>query len=146
MKGNPLLYFAYGMNTNPRGMAQRCPGALSMGPARLIDRSFRFSTHADVVKCRGSYVDGVLWTITPDHLKNLDLLEGYPYYYNRRPLPVAYQDRVVMAETYFMQPGNIDSPPGQGYFDMVVEGYRLHGVPTEQLYNSVYESTTFLAG
>ena len=141
-----MLYFAYGMNTNRKGMGQRCPGALSLGHARLIDHSFRFATHADVVKCKGSYVDGVLWTIDDFHLKNLDHLEGYPFYYNRRALRVAHEDRIVMAETYFMQPGNLDNLPGQGYFDMVVEGYKEHRVPTEQLFNNVYQSTTFLRG
>ena len=141
-----MLYFAYGMNTNRRGMAQRCPGALSLGHARLIDYSFRFAIHADVVKCKGSYVDGVLWTIDDFHLNSLDHLEGYPFYYNRRALRVAHEDRVVMAETYYMQSGNLDNLPGQDYFDMVVEGYKEHGVPTEQLFNSVYESTTFLRG
>ena len=138
-----MLYFAYGMNTNRSEMAQRCPGALSLGHARLIDYSFRFATHADVVKCRGSYVDGVLWTIDNFHLNALDRLEGYPYYYNRRSLRVAHNDRVVMAETYYMQPGNLDSLPGQGYFDMVVEGYNQHNIPLDQVYNSVYESSTF---
>ena len=141
-----MLYFAYGMNTNRRGMAQRCPGALSLGHARLIDYSFRFAIHADVVKCKGSYVDGVLWTIDDFHLNSLDRLEGYPLYYNRRALRVAHEDRVVMAETYSMQPGNLDNLPGQGYFDMVVEGYKEHNVPTEQLFNNVYESTTFVKG
>jgi len=91
-------------------------------------------------------VDGVLWTIDDFHLKSLDHLEGYPFYYDRRRLRVAHEDRVVMAETYFMQPGNLDSLPGQGYFDMVVEGYREHRVPTEQLFNNVYQSTTLLNG
>lgn len=138
-----MLYFAYGMNTNRSEMAQRCPGALSLGHARLIDYSFRFAVHADVVKCKSSFVDGVLWSIDDFHLNALDRLEGYPYYYNRRRLRVAHNDRVVMAETYYMQPGNLDAWPGQGYFDMVVEGYKQHGVPLDQVYNSVYESTTF---
>ena len=127
-------------------MAKRCPGALSLGHARLVDRAFRFAHHADVVKCKGSYVDGVLWVIDDFHLKSLDNLEGYPFYYNRRALRVAHEDRVVMAETYFMQPGHLDDLPSQYYFDMVVEGYRENRVPTEQLFNSVYESTTFLKG
>ena len=138
-----MLYFAYGMNTNRRGMAQRCPGALSLGHARLIDYSFRFAIHADVVKCKGSYVDGVLWTIDDFHLNSLDRLEGYPLYYNRRALRVAHEDRIVMAETYYMQPGNLDNLPGQGYFDMVVEGYNQHNIPLDQVYNSVFKSSTF---
>jgi len=124
-------------------MAQRCPGAVSLGHARLIDYSFRFAIHADVVKCQGAYVDGVLWTIDNFHLNSLDRLEGYPLYYNRRALRVAHEDRVVMAETYYMQPGNLDNLPGQDYFDMVVKGYQEHQVPTEQLFNSVYESSKF---
>ena len=138
-----MLYFAYGMNTNRSEMAQRCPGALSLGHARLVDRIFRFATHADVVKCRGSYVDGVLWTIDDFHLNALDRLEGYPYYYNRRSLRVAHDNRIVMAETYYMQPGNLDSLPSQSYFNMVVEGYNQHNIPLDQVYNSVYESSTF---
>ena len=138
-----MLYFAYGMNTNRAEMAQRCPGALSLGHARLVDRIFRFATHADVVKCKGSYVDGVLWTIDDFHLNALDRLEGYPYYYNRRRLRVAHNDRIVMAETYYMQPGNLDSLPSQSYFNMVVEGYNQHNIPLDQVYNSVYDSITF---
>lgn len=138
-----MLYFAYGMNTNRSEMAQRCPGALSLGHARLVDRIFRFATHADVVKCPGSYVDGVLWTIDDFHLNALDRLEGYPYYYNRRSLRVAHDNRIVMAETYYMQPGNLDSLPSQSYFNMVVEGYNQHKIPLDQVYNSVYDSITF---
>lgn len=137
-----MLYFAYGMNTNSNGMARRCPAAVSHGRAVLLDHVFRFSGPADVVKCPDSYVDGVLWTITPECLKALDMLEGFPHYYNRRNKKVLYQGRVVNALTYFMQPGHLDCPPSDGYFNMVLEGYEEHGVPTEQLYNSVYFSTT----
>ena len=138
-----MLYFSYGMNTNQAEMALRCPGAQALGHARLIDHVFRFATHADVVKCRGSFVDGVLWEINNSHLKALDSLEGFPCYYNRRALRVAFEGRTVMAETYYMQPGHLDSEPGRGYFTTVLEGYRQHNVPLDQLYNNVYESTSF---
>jgi len=49
---------------------------------------------------------------------------------------------VVVAECYFMQPGNDSSLPNQSYFDMVVQGYEQHGVPTEQVFNCVYDSIT----
>lgn len=132
-----MLYFSYGMNTNPDEMSRRCPGSVSLGHARLIDYAFRFATHADVVKCRGSFVDGVLWEINNRHLEALNNLEGFPYYYNRRPLRVAFGSRTVMAETYYMQPGNVDSQPSCGYFTTVLEGYRHHKIPLDQLYNSM---------
>jgi gamma-glutamylcyclotransferase (GGCT)/AIG2-like uncharacterized protein YtfP len=133
---NEYLYFAYGMNTNVDGMARRCPAAVSHGHARLVDHVFRFSGPADVVKHRGSFVDGVLWTITDDCLKALDMLEGFPHYYNRRFKEVWFGGRIVKACVYYMQPGHTDYPPSQGYFDMVLEGYNEHGIPTEQLYNA----------
>ena len=132
-----MLYFGYGMNSNREGMAYRCPNAISLGHARLLDHSFRFAGPADVVVAPGSYVDGVLWDITPKCLMALDILEGYPDYYNRAPLQVELDGEIVNAITYFMTPGNEDSLPNQSYFDMVFEGYTQHGVPIDQLYNAL---------
>ena len=134
---NSQLYFAYGMNTNLDEMAYRCPGAVSWGHARLINHVFRFAFHADVEACKGSYVDGVLWEISPENLAALDLLEGYPSYYDRCALQVVHESRTYMALTYRMQPGHPDAAPISRYFDMVLEGYQSHHVPVDQLYNSV---------
>lgn len=136
-----MLYFAYGMNTNPVEMARRCPGATALGHARLINHSFRFAQHADVEPCEDSYVDGVLWEIDQDNLLALDALEGYPYYYNRVVRSVVLGSRTFHSLVYCMQPGNEDSPPTRGYFDLIVRGYEAHNVPTDQLYNclAVYQ-------
>lgn len=131
------LYFAYGMNTNADGMAYRCPKAVSHGHAYLLNHTFRFAGPADVVKCRDSYVDGVLWTITDDCLASLDILEGYPHYYNRNYREVWHDGRTVRALTYYMQPGMLDHQPSDGYFNTVLQGYTEHGVPTAQLYNAL---------
>jgi len=134
---NSQLYFAYGMNTNQDEMAYRCPGAHSLGHARLIDHAFRFAVHADVVPCEGSFVDGVLWNITDQDLDHLDQLEGYPTYYGRDRVRVSQGSRIVLAICYSMQPGRPDSPPSASYMNMVQAGYEQHSVPTEQLWNSV---------
>ena len=42
-----------------------------------------------------------------------------------------------MMGVWYMQPGHLDSPPSDSYFDMVLRGYREHGVSTEQLFNAV---------
>lgn len=138
-----MLYFAYGMNTNPREMATRCPGARSLGPAQLLNHSFRFAQHADVEVCEDSYVDGVLWDINEEHLRALDNLEGYPYYYDRVVATVMHESRAYHVLVYRMQPGHEISEPTLGYYNLVMEGYRAHGVPTDQLENSVNYSVTF---
>jgi|LakMenEpi03Aug12_release.lakeMendotaPanAssembly.Ray.scaffolds.fasta_scaffold47100_8 gamma-glutamylcyclotransferase (GGCT)/AIG2-like uncharacterized protein YtfP len=132
-----MLYFAYGMNTNPQEMALRCPGARSLGHAQLVNHSFRFAQHADVEPCEGSYVDGVLWEINEDNLKALDNLEGYPYYYNRVVATVMHESRAYHALVYRMQPGHEINEPTLGYYRLITEGYRAHGVPIDQLENSL---------
>lgn len=132
-----MLYFAYGMNTNPQEMALRCPGARSLGHAQLVKHSFRFAQHADVEPCEGSYVDGVLWEINEDNLKALDNLEGYPYYYDRVVATVMHESRAYHALVYRMQPGHEINEPTLGYYRLITEGYRAHGVPIEQLENSL---------
>jgi gamma-glutamylcyclotransferase (GGCT)/AIG2-like uncharacterized protein YtfP len=132
-----MLMFAYGMNTNVSEMTNRCPGAVSLGHARLINHVFRFAYHADVEACEGSYVDGVLWEIDQAQLQALDQLEGYPHYYDRSALTVMHQARACQALTYRMQPGHADTAPSDRYFDLVLEGYQQHNVPAEQLYNSL---------
>ena len=134
---NSQLYFAYGMNTNQDEMTYRCPGAVSLGHARLIDHAFRFAYHADVVPCLSSYVDGVLWSITDQDLASLDQLEGYPIYYGRQQVRVSQGSRIFLALCYSMQPGQPDAAPSDRYMNMVLEGYAQHHVPTDQLWNSI---------
>jgi gamma-glutamylcyclotransferase (GGCT)/AIG2-like uncharacterized protein YtfP len=129
--------FAYGLNTNPTEMASRCPGAVSLGHARLVNHIFRFAIHADVEPIVNSYVDGVLWEINEDHLKALDMLEGYPTYYTRKAASVIQGPRAYHALVYQMQPGQEDAPPSKQYYDTVLEGYRAHNVPTLQLENQL---------
>jgi gamma-glutamylcyclotransferase (GGCT)/AIG2-like uncharacterized protein YtfP len=128
-----MLYFAYGMNTNGYEMALRCPTAISLGSAFLLDAEFRFARHADIVACDNGVVDGVLWDITDNDLKSLDRLEGFPYYYDRAEFEVEYQGKTVQAVAYFMNPGNNDAEPTTHYLEMLLEGYAEHGVSTYQI-------------
>lgn len=137
MMKNTVMMFAYGMNTNTSGMATRCPGAVSLGHAILPRHEFRFAVHADVLENPEHEVHGVLWEITPEHLESLDRLEGYPYYYNRKEVTVLSGNKEIKALVYFMLDGNPDDYPSTGYYNMVLEGYVEHDVPTHQLYEAV---------
>lgn len=125
--------FAYGMNTNVDGMAQRCPKAISLGYAKLLEHKFRFAGPADVIQHPGSMVHGVLWDITDDCLKSLDRLEGFPHFYNREVRKVEHWGEEIDALVYFMQPGHTESAPSRGYYKCLQEGYHEHGVPTKQI-------------
>lgn len=132
-----MLYFAYGMNTNKWEMSFRCPKAKSLGPAVLPDHEFRFSIHADVLDMPGMQVEGVLWDITDDCLIALDLLEGYPTYYDRKIVKIMHQGQLVDAMTYYMTGELPDCEPGSGYVTMLIEGYTEHGVDIKQIYDAI---------
>jgi gamma-glutamylcyclotransferase (GGCT)/AIG2-like uncharacterized protein YtfP len=127
------LYFGYGMNTNISGMATRCPGAVSLGPATLPDYRFAFRSHADVELEKGCWVDGVLWEISDVHLKSLDRLEGFPTYYLRHKAFVLHDDELRAAWIYTMADQTYELPPGESYLRCCIEGYESHGVPTDQI-------------
>ena len=128
-----MKYFAYGMNTNLEQMAGRCPGAVSLGPAWLDDYEFVFRTHADIARSPGSICYGVLWDITPTHLKALDALEGYPYHYTRFSVVVNTDRGSDTALVYQMVDQSFEQPPSNHYFNTVYEGYEQNSVDTHQL-------------
>lgn len=138
-----MLYFAYGMNTNRAGMAHRCPDARPLGAATLLNYSFRFAGPADVEPSDGQRVEGVLWRITQQCLASLDVLEGYPTFYNREWAWVRHQNTDVIAQVYRMQPGHANSEPSVGYLDCVLQGYRDFGVSTEQIAKVLPKYNTF---
>lgn len=128
-----IYYFAYGMNTNLKHMAERAPRARCLGAARLPFYRFRFAYHADIVPDRSNSVYGVLWEITEECQRALDRVEGYPDYYNICEVDVVHNGRIYTAEAYYMNPGNPDNWPSDYYLAMVTEGYRQNGLNTQQI-------------
>jgi len=128
-----MKYFAYGMNTNRAQMAMRCPGACSLGAAFLPNHEFRFATHADILPTPGFVTHGVLWEITDQCLLNLDALEGFPDYYQRKTVTVIHGLQRVEAMTYYMTGELPDSMPSAGYIAMLRDGYYENRVPDHQI-------------
>jgi gamma-glutamylcyclotransferase (GGCT)/AIG2-like uncharacterized protein YtfP len=127
-------YFAYGMNTNLDEMNRRCPNAENMGVGYLKDYKMVFKYHADMVPVTGHAAPGVLWSITPDCLDALDMLEGFPKYYLRDVVTVttASGDNVE-ALMYYMTGNDYPSDPSNNYYDMVLRGYDSHGISEKYL-------------
>ena len=126
------LYFAYGMNTNRDEMSYRCPTAVPMGKAILPGYRFEFKSFATIVPDADSQVEGVLWTITDADEAALDMLEGYPEFYDKRQV-TAQQGIDYIAMTYIMNPREHGHGPSEGYYSMVSEGYQAFGLSQRQL-------------
>lgn len=134
-----MLYFAYGSNMNLRQMAWRCPGARALGPARLPGWRLTERTFADIDRDPASEVWGVLWDITPDHLRTLDRYEGCPRLYRRGRVTVERTDPRTglairrYALVYEMTPAakadRSAGPYSPGYRAACSEGARENGLP-----------------
>jgi gamma-glutamylcyclotransferase len=127
------LYFAYGMNTNKEEMAYRCPGARALGKAILPGYRFEFKSFATIVPSSEESVEGVLWTITDSDESALDMLEGYPEFYDKKTVSVKHDNRSYIAMTYIMNPREKGYAPSDGYYSMVSEGYQTFGLSQQQL-------------
>jgi gamma-glutamylcyclotransferase (GGCT)/AIG2-like uncharacterized protein YtfP len=127
------LYFAYGMNTNKEEMAYRCPGARALGRAILSGYRLEFKSFATIVPNPKESVEGVLWTITDSDESALDMLEGYPEFYDKKTVSVEHDNQSYIAMTYIMGPREQGYAPSDGYYSMVSEGYQSFGLSQQQL-------------
>jgi gamma-glutamylcyclotransferase (GGCT)/AIG2-like uncharacterized protein YtfP len=127
------LYFAYGMNTNRDEMAYRCPGARALGKAILPGYRLEFKSFATIVPNPKESVEGVLWIITDLDESALDMLEGYPEFYDKKTVSVEHNKQSYIAMTYIMGPREKGYAPSDGYYGMVSEGYQSFGLSQQQL-------------
>ena len=127
------LYFAYGMNTNKEEMAYRCPGARALGRAVLPGQRLEFKSFATIVPSPKENVEGVLWVITESDESALDMLEGYPEFYDKKTVSVDHDNQSYIAMTYIMGPREQGLAPSDGYYSMVSEGYQSFGLSQQQL-------------
>ena len=121
------------MNTNKEEMAYRCPGAVALGRAVLPGYRLEFKSFATIVPNPKDRVEGVLWTITDTDELALDILEGYPEFYDKKTVSVEHQDQSYIAMTYIMGPREQGYAPSDGYYSMVSEGYQSFGLSQRQL-------------
>ncbi len=136
-----MEYFAYGSNINLDQMAYRCPAAEVVGPVVLENYELLFRGNsrgngvATIAPHKGRKVYGLLWKITPECERSLDLYEAFPRLYGKQSVTV--QDRegrehTVMA--YVMtELCREPAVPSSYYYNGILEGYRQNGLPTDSL-------------
>ena len=134
-------YFAYGSNMASSQMADRCPGAVRLGIARLPGYRLAFDAWsnrrgglvADVLPTPGSDVWGVLWQVTGDHAEALDRYEGVARgQYRRETVRVeSEQGESVEAFAYVICNPGEEGPTTDGYQAILLEGAREHGLPPD---------------
>jgi gamma-glutamylcyclotransferase (GGCT)/AIG2-like uncharacterized protein YtfP len=139
----PIYYFAYGMLTDPTMM----PGAQFIGPAVLKNYAYEFARYANVYEVGGSSVDGVLWELPTDYIRELDAVEGYPHFYGRKTVPVISGGQRYEAWVYYMTPATRESLdgdlPSMNYVKSILNGFRHAGITPQQVSDAYYDLVNF---
>ena len=125
------LYFAYGLNMDRAGMAERCPGAKPLGPARFPRHRFIVTTdgYASAVRDPREEVHGVLWDCSLGDIRVLDKFEELASgLYVKLGQPVIVPGGAKRALIYIGR----TSSPGRarpGYMDTVIAAAKDWALP-----------------
>ncbi|MEF9865937.1 MAG: gamma-glutamylcyclotransferase family protein [Oscillospiraceae bacterium] len=149
---NENLYFAYGSNMNLEQMAHRCPnakvvGAVSVRGYRLAFCGKKENGVATIVPQEGRHVDGVLWKITTDCEKSLDMYEGYPRLYGKKSITVSGANMPpITAMVYTMNAPYRDTPalPSKQYLNGILCGCYENKISSIPIMQSVQETRNAL--
>ena len=131
-----MLYFAYGSNLNLSQMAVRCPKAEPLNAMWVFDYKLIFRGVADITHEEGAVVPVGVFNITKDCEKALDVYEGFPRLYTKVYFKIGKKEYM----TYTMNSTSI-SPPWQGYYETILEGYHDFGLDAAFLKKAREHST-----
>jgi len=141
------IYAAYGSNMNIEQMSKRCPKAILLGTGKLKNYrlTFRGSGRgvANIEKQVGSSVSVVLWELTKECEKSLDIYEGYPRLYVKKEVEVmTAQVEKVNAMAYVMSKEyeNMPAQPTKYYLDIIWNGYLKNKIPIRILREAIAEN------
>ena len=135
------LYFAYSNNINFDQMIWCCPSAEPVGTAVLEDYEllFRSSTGrngiATIAPHKGGKVHGLLWKVSLEDEKALDIDRTHRHLYEKQVVTVRDRaGRKFTAAAY--EAANIwlePAVPAKAYYDSILEGYRQNSLPVAAL-------------
>lgn len=130
-KADSKLYIAYGSNLNLEQMKHRCPTAEIVGTAELNGWKMTFRGNgggvATIERDEDSSVPVLVWRISPQDERALDIYEGAPRFYRKETLPVDVNGENAEAMVYIMNDGHPLCRPSKIYYHAILEGYRSAG-------------------
>ena len=133
------VYIAYGCNMDRRGMAIRCPDCEFLDIGYLNDYELIFKGCASIKKLKGSKVPIVIYYISKSDERYLDLMEGYPNYYDKIEVEVdSFNNGKLKGMIYIMNEDYPEGIPSKGYFNGIKKSYNEFGFD-EEILNNAYK-------
>jgi len=131
-------YIAYGSNLSVKQMAHRCPDARVAGQAVLEDWELLFKGCATIEPNKEKNTPVLVWEISEEDEKRLDVYEGYPHYYRKEDLTVEVisegaEPKTVTAMVYIMENDFGHTCPAINYYGVLHDSYRALHFPMHVL-------------
>ncbi|MDR3278319.1 MAG: gamma-glutamylcyclotransferase [Oscillospiraceae bacterium] len=147
MQKRTKLYIAYGSNLNIEQMQYRCPAAKPVGVSELPGYTLLFRGEYNAVATIEPGEDDVpvlLWRVTPEDERALDVYEGWPHLYRKETLEVELDGAPVDAMIYIMNGNPPLGMPTQRYYETILEGYESAGFDMSALDRALERSEAAL--
>ena len=125
-------YIAYGSNMNVEQMSRRCPNAKPIGKTVLKNYKLIFKGVADIEKSESEEVPVVVWEITKECEKALDIYEGYPRLYRKEYVQIEINGKTELAMVYVMNYAK-GAKPSEYYYNVIKQGYKDFVINTAPL-------------
>ena len=148
------LNFSYGSNLDVVQMQRRCPGAVAVGVATLVDHEIAFTGFsrnrggavATVRSRPGSLVPGVVYLLTRRHWQKLDRYEGTPSLYIRRSVDVWIDEHALRVLLYVRATDERERGPTASYLASIRRGYADFGLDPRPLHDAVIRARRYECG
>ena len=117
-------------------MRRRCPGATVQSKAVLAWWRFIINSRgvASIVPDAAAEVHGLLWSLTPGDVSNLDCYEGVSGgYYTKQALQVVSEDGRKVTALVYVAAQNDAGRPRPGYLGRIVTAARHLKLPPEYI-------------
>ena len=144
-----VKYFAYGSNLDSKRMIERGVVFTSRHFGILKDYKLVFNKkssknnlregYANIVKSKGSVVEGGIYEITEESVLLLDRYEGFPTHYSREYIDIEAEDRTIRCIVYIAITDKVMDglKPSKEYFNKILEGKDLF---TENYFNNLIKT------
>ena len=139
-------YVAYGSNLNLEQMAFRCPDAQIVGTGAIRDYALKYrgsktGSFATIIPQKGSWVPVLVWKISPNDERALDVYEGFPRFYYKKRMHIFLDGGArTYAMAYVMNDKAVPGIPSQRYMQTILTGYLENGLDVQQLYKSLEDN------
>ena len=122
------LYVAYGSNINTAQMNRRCPDAKKIEVGTVQNMQLVFNKVATLHSVPGEQTPALVWQLSDEDEKKLDVYEGFPHKYHKEQVEVEINGEIFHGMAYIMNDKTNMQEPTQEYFNRIADGYAEHGI------------------